>query len=507
MRCFARRLCGGLLAILLIALAIPGAGTAGQKPKNVDDNAETRFVLYALEDLLRTTWPTAESVGATRHVRAFVVQRERIVDDLSHRIRDGNLAGKSKKDLIELFELYLKAVRERGETHAAELEKLEEQIKTKWLAVYRKVDAQAAPARLKAASRLTLTAMDYMSNPDADPLAGLFGLAILGLLEESKIQADVLEKARAEFKPILEEAKLEYAEQAALAKAALLADMKKEISEITYKAKALALSIAEARSWKPAETPFVQADSKDGDAKHLFAELARINAMPVTTDRGATREADDRLAKAKKYMEAAKLVPRATDNSFNFYRAVCYGKAGIEANQAAVLAAGANGFATHRKTDASEAAVKAWVLYAANNDRDLTPLVLHNWALALAYNGKAMQAYDVLKKTNNAILPTTAQFYYDTARICSVAAEDFSTQATNALSGPKKGLSPAPQMQARQTLTKMLQDASLALDRAVSLGFNDFERARDTRDLQFFRSQDARTLGRFKTFDKIIGSR
>jgi hypothetical protein len=53
----------------------------------------------------------------------------------------------------------------------------------------------------------------------------------------------------------------------------------------------------------------------------------------------------------------------------------------------------------------------------------------------------------------------------------------------------------------------MLQDSSLALQRAVCCGFKDVERARETPDLKQLRAADARTLGRRRTFDQIVADR
>ncbi len=193
-----------LFSALAMSLAVlvfsARAAAAPPKPKIVDEPVETRFCLYALEDLYSSTWPDAKSVGTSRLVRSIIAQRERIVHDLVDRVKEGELGGEHCKEIVEMFELHMKFVRERGEKLSDELDRQEAAIRKKWLEIYKRVDAEAAGKRLENAGRFTLGALDYLSKPSDQSLNDFYGTVAISLLEEAKIQRDVYGKARKEWR-------------------------------------------------------------------------------------------------------------------------------------------------------------------------------------------------------------------------------------------------------------------------------------------------------------------
>jgi hypothetical protein len=506
-------------AVVLAATAATVTAAAPPKLKPADESNETRFVLFALEELFRTTWPvpTTEEreerkkhkedpwgVGDGRAVRTFIAQRERIVDDLSHRVRDAKLGGDRNAELIEALELYMKVVREHGEKYATELDKvidLNGALK-EWQRIHKQFDKAADPSRYAAAAQINGAAQSYMRRPDADPLGGLFATLMLGMMAESKIQLEVQVKSWDEFsKGPLKRAREEYAKrQPKLAEDFVTKQMPEALAARRKAAAELAAALAGPRKWAANDTPFANPDKTAERTLDPFVRLHQIDAEKVADDRGPTREAADHLAKAKSYLKLISMVPRPADNAYNFYRALIYNQAGLEANRAAELSVGANGFSTRKGSDASRLAIDVWARYVANSDRDVTPEVLYNYALALVYNGGAVRAFETLKKASAQFVPRSPGFYYDVARLCSVAAEDVAVEFAK--------LPPAVQkrneLQTQRTVNLMLQESSLALQRAVCCGFKDVERAQETPDLKQLRAADARTLGYRKTFDKIV---
>jgi hypothetical protein len=154
---------------------------------------------------------------------------------------------------------------------------------------------------------------------------------------------------------------------------------------------------------------------------------------------------------------------------------------------------------THSKTG------RAKYLKAAK-EQDLTGDALYQYALALAYNGKVLQAYGLLRAK---LFTATPTYYYDQARICAAAAESFPKRTLQEQRELVNQLPPLPfgffRTQANSPPARLLQQASFALDQAKSLGFTDFEKARNIRDLQILLGADANTLAPYRTFEQIAG--
>jgi hypothetical protein len=516
----------GLAAVLLVAATASTAPAAAPiKLGPAEEAIETRFVLFALENLFNTTWPIPTEkereerkarkqdpwgVGDARVVRTFLAQRERIVDDLSHRVRDAKLGGDRNAELIEALELYMKSAREHGEWYAKELDKvidLEGALK-KWAETYKQVDKQADPLRYVVARQTNAAALDYMRRPDAHPF-GVFATMFLGLMVEGRIQLAVQAEAWNKFqRDHLKQARERYdAQQPPLAEA-LCNKVKADLAKRRKAAGELAAALAGPRKWAANDTPFAEAKSEDRSIDP-FVLLRQIDAEEVATDRGNTHEAAERLAKAKRYVKLIPMVPKPPDNAFNFYRSVIYAQAGREANRAAALSVGANGFSTRKGSEASRLAVQVWQKYINNSDRDVTPEILYNLSLAMVYNGAAVEAFDTLKKASAQFLPRSSDFYYDVARLCSVAAEDTAVAFARLATTPEfaklgRGEQNARKVEVQRRVNQMLQESSLCLQRAVCCGFKDVERARETPDLKTLREADARVLGHRRTFEQIV---
>jgi hypothetical protein len=514
-------------ALLFAATAATAPAAPPIKLQSADESRETRFVLFALEELFRTTWPCPTDqerekreernkerekhgerkedpwgVGDGHAVRTFIAQRERIVDDLSHRVRDAKLGGDHNTDLIEALELYMKAVREHGEWYAAELDKVIdiEGTRKQWLEIHRRIDRGADPARYAVAAQVNAAALDYMQRPDADPLGGMFTTLFVGMVAEWGIRFEVQARACDEFsRGPLKLAREEYAKKQPALAQALIEKVQSDLTGRRRTAGELAAALGGPRKWAANDTPFAEENAGERTADP-FILLHRIDAEEVTKDRGPTREAADHLAKAKGYLKLIGMVPRPAVNAYNFYRAVIYTQAGREANRAAALSVGANGFSSRKGSEASRLAIDVWAKYVANSDRDVTPEVLYNYALALVYNAAAVKAYDTLKKASAQFLPRSPDFYYDVARLCSVAAEDVAIEFAKLPPAAQKRI----ERQTQQRVNQMLQDSSLTLQRGVCCGFKDVERARETPDLKQLRGADARTLGSRRTFDQIV---
>lgn len=495
------------LAVVLLVPATAAAGPVRLTP--AEESLETRFVLYALEDLFRSTWPGPASVGHGRSVKTFLAQRERLVDDLSHRVRDAKLGGDQNAALIEAIELSMKAVRGHGQKYVADLDRVIDLdgAMREYAAIYKRVDREADPLRHAVANQVNGAALDYMRRPDANPF-GMFASMFLGLMAESRIQLGVQADTWRQFEANhLRQARERYAiHQPPLAQA-LCSAVRRDLAERSKALRELSATLGAARKWPAAEMPF--GDKPEERTTDPFPQMRQIEAEEVPVDRGTTRESADRLARARRYLKLVPLVPRPSDNAFNFYRAVIYFQAGQEANRAAALSVGSTGFSTRKGSEASRLAIQVWQRYVVNSDRDVTPEVLYNYALALVYNGGAIPAYDMLKKASAQFLPRSPDFCYDVARLCSVAAEDTALEFARISRTPQflrlnAGQRSAREREVNQRINHMLQDSSLMLQWAVCRGFKDVERARESPDLKQLRSADARTLGRRRTFEQIV---
>jgi hypothetical protein len=526
-----------LTAILLVGVA-SAAPAASPSPAPASPT-ESQFLLFTFESLLNDGWPDVEvvvaggngchetvrvvrkgevvegkklSVITAEKIRAFVAQRERLVHDLVDHVKTTSLGDKKRnKELVEQLELYMKALREHGEALAAELDVGGAELKNKEIEILRTVDREAGPQKFTAALRTQETAY-VMSQSTDDPLLAVFATALVGLAENARIKREVLTEARRRYDAYLADKSAEcpngggarslYFEKSQKIASAGRAKLDKDLIPQKEAAKTLAQELASHYKWPDSETPFV-AGAEDADRKtDLITQRRRIEAEPIEKSKGDSAEADSRLERATKYARLAKLVPASRNKANNYSRAGFYYLAGLEANRAAALTVGTDGFSAAKVCPAAKVSLKYWSEYKSNNDRDLTGDVLHNYCLALAYNHQAIAAFDALKVDSKFFPFGEPEFFYDQSRMCAVAAEDFA--AAMAKNPVKEFSLEASRRQARLRL--MYQESSMSLDRAVLFGFKDYERAKNVRDLKAFREAEKGAVTPRRPFEAILGA-
>jgi hypothetical protein len=161
-----------------------------------------------------------------------------------------------------------------------------------------------------------------------------------------------------------------------------------------------------------------------------------VRAAEKALDPNKKADVDDLIDRARECMQAADLVPDA--DIYNFYRAVFYGMAAKLATRAADKDLGKTGFSGVGKEPPKAAplakrALDAYLKYEPI-DNNIDAEVLHMYLLVYGFNGDTTTAYNTLLKTmltkdkkgalqlpfrpNLSCSPT---FWYDCARVCSIA--------------------------------------------------------------------------------------
>ncbi|HVS39552.1 MAG TPA: hypothetical protein VMS17_28605 [Gemmataceae bacterium] len=499
---FPKRVLYGLTAALVVAtVATARADAPAQEAKRP---SETQFLLFAFENLLNDAWPDVHGVVETERVRAFVAQRERLVHDLVDHVKEISLGDKQRnKDLVEMLELYMKSLHEHGDKLATELDACGEALRKKQIEILLAVDREAGAKKLEAASHVMATA-DFMSRSTDDPLTAVFATALVSLSEDARVKREIVNEARSRYLKYLADKKdggggglAEYITKSRATADGAQSALRADLAERKETAKKLALELAAQHNWPEAETPFAAA----ADAERmtdLITQGLRLDAEPVETSKGDSAEADSRLKRAATFAKLAELIPVSRNKANNYYRADFYYRAGLEANRAAALTVDTDGFSAAKICPAAHASIKYWSQYKNNSDRDLTGETLHNYCLALSYNRQTIAAFDALK-VDSKFFPSQPEFFYDQARMCSVAAEEYAVEIAM-----HPGKTSIEQGRQQQRLRLMFQESSLSLDRAVFFGFKDFERAKNVRDLKALREAEKSVVAPRRTFEQIV---
>jgi hypothetical protein len=525
----------GLAVLVFVGLATTSPTAPAASPTTAAVYpTDSQFLLFAFESLLNDGWPEVEmavsggngcqetvrvvrkgeEVEGKKHsvvtgvrIRAFVGQRERLVHDLVDHAKTINLGDKARnRELVEQLELYMKSVREHGKKLADELDVCAEENNKMQMDILRTVDREVGPQRFAAALRTQETAY-VMSQSTDDPLMAVFATALVAMAEDARIKRDVFTKARIRFNTYLADKSAEcpnggggralYFEKSQRTASAASAELDKDLIAQRAAAKTLAQELATMNKWPDSETPF----AGNADCKiDLLTQCRLIDAEPVEKSKGENAEAVNRLDRAKRYARLARLVPASKNKANNYYRAVFYYQAGLEANHAALLTVGTDGFSAAKVCPAAKASMTYWSDYKSNNDRDMTGDVLHNYCLALAYNHQAIAAFDALK-VDSKFFPGEPEFFYDQARMCAVAAEDYAA----ALAKDPRKVDYFEQGRRHQRLRLMYQESSMSFDRAVFFGFKDFGRAKNVRDLKALREAEQSVVMPRRTFEAIVG--
>jgi hypothetical protein len=526
----------GLAVLVFVGLATTSPTAPAASPTTAAVYpTDSQFLLFAFESLLNDGWRDAvvevsveggkgcqETVRVVRkgeevegkkvvtgvRIRAFVGQRDRLVHDLVDHAKTINLGDKARnKELVEQLELYMKSVREHGKKLADELDVCAEEPNKMGIEILRTVDREVGPQRFAAALRTQETAY-VMSQSTDDPLMAVFATALVAMAEDARIKRDVLTKARIRFNTYLadksekecpngEGGRALYFSKSEKTASAASAELDKALIPQIEAAKALAQELATMNKWPDSETPFADKADRKID---LLTQCRLIDAEPVEKSKGENAEAVNRLDRAKRYARLARLVPASKNKANNYYRATFYYLAGLEANRAALLTVGTDGFSAAKVCPAAKASMTYWIDYKSNNDRDMTGDVLHNYCLALAYNHQAIAAFDALK-VDSKFFPGEPEFFYDQARMCAVAAEDYAA----ALAKDPRKVDYFEQGRRHQRLRLMYQESSMSFDRAVFFGFKDFGRAKNVRDLKALREAEQSVVMPRRTFEAIVG--
>ena len=368
-------------------------------------------------------------------IRSFVAQRQRVVHDLVDRVKTVDLGDKERnKELVEQMELFMKVLHERGDSLATELDVCGQPMRDKEIEILDTVDRAAAQKKYEAAQHVQATAY-FMSQATDDPLVAVFATALVGMAEGARIKREIVTEARASYDTYLADkssecplgggGRTQFYNKTRLVVQGADEKLNQALASERDAATKLTRQVAALNKWPDAETPFVAGAAKAARQTDLLHQVRLVEDEPIETSKGDSAEAESRLEHAAKYARLASLIPFEKNKANNYYRAQLYYLAGVEANRAARLTVGTDGFSAKKPGQAAKLAMRYWLEYKRNNDRDMTGDVLHNYCLALAYNRQAITAFDALKVDSKFFPFGEPEFFYDQVRICSVAAEDY----------------------------------------------------------------------------------
>ncbi len=483
--------------VVILSLAVAGAALAqvpappgpGQPPKpklettpkpgvaEVKPVEERLFLVYALEDLYRDTWPAdapSPRVASSSEARRLRANQRKLADQLRYHMT----ARKFDPELIDLFDRYrklldtaedlAKQLGDREDVYAAPLVKL--------TAAYVKEEELR---QLKANAEVTNTAVEAGTRVGgrlfADPIDMAIGGLFAGFGKSMALQMELKperEKARQQLSEDIKAHHAKYgpslsADVAELGQKFFLKFDATRQDELTHAGKVVA-GLAGKYQWSAEECELDPARpaskwTKEARPRDPFRAKQAAQALPPPKDREG---ADRCVAAAKECLAVVNLVPpaqaKSTSEVYRFYRALFCGQAGQQANAAAAEQIGAAGFkvANAKAPPAAATAVAAWERYSTyeSDTKDGRGVVLHYRLLACVYAGKLPQAYGFAKKASGVTQNLNPEFWYDAARVCSLSGD--------------------------------VPNALFCLRRAVGLGLKKMDEARATPDLDTLRLKD-----------------
>jgi hypothetical protein len=493
------------VALLLVGLGLPYLAGPLQAQSGSLASLRARpeveehlFVLYMLEDLDRRFWPAATTRDPV--MLGQVVARQRVI--LSKMIRHLERST-GTESLVRLAAGYGKMLEQA--------KRLREDIDKSFLQHCRWLRAQD----LQRANETALTIGQTMAHaylagdsPEQGLLKGL-AAGYLKMLEQAPAAVADRVAARQGFESDL--ARLFHAAYPAISahRQAFLADLRREVPALA-RTRNLALDnevkdLEEKLAKELAAAPAGTREDLRAQHQRRLQRLVDLNAKKKwkdhelviggqVLDSAALRSQFPRdpfrvehtfpmepkegregvqefLDQANALFETVLLVPE--DRPYDGVRADLLARAGRLANQAGALDLGDAGLPTRLNLAPKSAsrAVMFWRYYLVYEkvDANVNIDVLHNIVLAWAYAGRVPAAHRQLMliglgKVNRG----GAEFWYDAARVCSMASD--------------------------------VRNSRLALERAVRLGFRDFDKAKVTPDLKNLRKSD--TAG---WFDRLMG--
>jgi hypothetical protein len=300
----------------------------------------------------------------------------------------------------------------------------------------------------------------------------------LGVLLEAKVQAEVRKTVMTRWEDYSRTAAPEYEARAQRLNELFAREMPQESEALRAKAAATVKRLSQSNGWTLASLPFGVRDPRPEDRRDdpLYPlRLSRAEDLP----RGQQERSSVHEKQARGILERIPLIPK--DAVYRPFRALCYGTAGQEANRAATLRLGQGGLLQTRDKDLdglTKLGVEAWENYVRWEDKEkFNAAVLHQLVLAYAHAGSVGKACGWLQQYQDLWTGSSdPALLYDVARVWSVRAGQ----------PPRVGMPPDAALLASGT----------ALQRAVWLGFREFEQARTDPDLKNLRSTPA--------FDRII---
>jgi hypothetical protein len=413
------------LCLLLLTIA----PTVGQTPGGGRPVEPTLFLLYGLEDLYRAPLPDDAEL-----FEAFVARQQLQYDQLSL-----YLSKQKKRDpeLVAKFDEYQKVLDEvRG------LLKDVAACQKKHLAPIVEANLKVRYEEMRQANAVLMTGLAHafgtMSRGGSDDDAikmGLSGAIVRAINGRSQVEA-----ARAEAREKIKKALGDYRAELDSFYPGRKVKLQRRLQAGPPIDKELIARLGAKLSWPKDVDLAAGGDLKewgDGDRPANPLWIERIVLRRKAPD--GIRAIEFHHQNAKDLLAAAKMVPASP--AFNPYRSRLYTLAGLSANQSSAAQIGTAGLKS-APTDAAKAGVAAWLAYSrlepiALNDSE----VGHQFVLAQAYAGQKAQAYKLVRTVMNKmkvqpprgiftpgfvtrqVKANNAAFWYDAARICSLAGD------------------------------------------------------------------------------------
>jgi hypothetical protein len=492
-----------LLAVLCPVLLLAEGGACRAQPQPVD---ERLFLIYALEDLYRTTWPADRPRALhARQVQHFLALRRLQLDQMRRRIetttKDPELL-QSLKDYQELLG--------RADALGDKLQEREE----RYYAFFSNLRKRVLGADAMGKSLVTLKSLGSASDAIGTTLrtpftdfgdslaSGLFA----GLTTYAMAQArhQMLMNAR------WRDAEAQARDYARTNLPLLLADrarVNKEFfdtfdparQEAAQKAAERIKELAGKYSWEPAETVFDPAAAlaeRSGQPRNPFRARAQAFAVLGSKDDKSREDPKVLAALANECLAALRLLPDVQADYYKDQKAQLCFLAGSLATEACKAEIGLTGFKEAQKTPAQAAplAQRAWKLYFTCEKPDGDPygMALHRAVLALAYGGKLNDALTILNQNDLSKLRSgNPTFWFDAARILSLSGSNFEVY-----------LRQRPSQQNPVTLRqlkKMQTDSVFCLRMALGTGWSKPDQIKTSPDLEWVRAAAG------TEFEKLIG--
>lgn len=480
---------GAYAVLLAIAFSFP-------LPARAESIDEQLFLVYALEDMYRTTWPAQNrDIKCSQDVRRFLNARRIQADRLRRQIETRKryeLLARGYKDYLSLLDLagpYQEKLERREDAYLAYIREMQ-----------RKVFAADQLSRAATAMRSLASASDAISSSFRNPFndafdamgSGLFaglGTYMMGnmlhqlRMNQLKLQAIALiKKYEAENKPRLESDIRKYDK-------GFFESFDKEKAKRVLRTVEMLRSLKERNGWSEREgdfdpnRPLEKWTTEDQPHNPFRAKTAALWVLQSKK----INEADPKelLQLAQEVQAAIQWIPSLNLPTLLRFKADFYFLAGLLANQAARIEIGQTGFkdAQSKPAEAATFSQKMWKNYGDCEKRNAAEQAeaLHQRLLAFAYGGKPRHAFALLDQTPLHQIPSgNPTFWFDVARLVSLAGDNLQKRCDKNAS-----LKRNPQTQA--LLAKYKADTMYCLRLAVYTGLKKSSELEAHADLEWIR--------------------